>query len=149
MKYTGAFPAGQWQHWMAPAPEPDGCQHRLQRRPIAIEVRGGRRLRSRRRRRTRHCTLQVFQLSTLFFLWAMKYFGTFPGGAFDRMEPPESAADNVDAFLSTTVWSPEAALVVPIRQLWTRAVGWARFQGSPFRANRDCFWALGFDPASA
>jgi len=54
-------------------------------------------------------------LLIFFFLWAMKYFGTFPGGAFDRMEPPESAADNVDAFLSTTVWSAEAALVVPIR----------------------------------
>ena len=76
------------------------------------------------------------------FLWAMKhFFGTFPGGAFDPMEPPVSTPDNVDAFLSTTVWSANAALVGafdgPVPSCWLRPISITPVQPRFFSGRSD------------
>jgi Repeat of unknown function (DUF346)/FG-GAP-like repeat len=149
MKYTGTFPAGKWQH-MAPIPnhpmdadiDCSGDQLPAKFAVAADFDRDG----------ADELVVapdynSISGPPSFSFLWAMKYFGTFPGGAFDHIEPPESVPDNVDAFLSTTVWSARAALVGAFDNRGPELLVGPDFKDPDFGPTEIFFWALGFDPA--
>jgi hypothetical protein len=152
MKYVGAFPDGQWLH-MAPIPnhpmdadidcsgsqfpakfavagdfDRDGADE-LVVAPEGPPSAGG---------------------ATFTFLWAMKYFGAFPGGWFNHMDPnAANDPNNIDAFLSTTVWPPKSALVGVFDGGAPELVVGPDLDSPDLGNVGAFFWVLGFDRVSS
>src|SRR5262249_44321183 len=109
MKYTGTFPAGQWQH-MAPIPN----------HPMDADIDcSGSKLPAKFAVAADFDRDGVDELVVApdaggtdgNNLWVMKYFGTFPGGTFDHMSPIANHPMDADIDCSTREF-PAKVMVV-------------------------------------
>src|ERR1700716_4158539 len=111
MKYVGTFPRGTWQH-MAPIPNHPmdadiDCSGRQFPAKFAVAA-------DFDRNGADELVVAPDARGTEGNdLWVMKYFGTFPGGAFDHMSPIAGNAINADIDCSTREF-PAKAMVVGV-----------------------------------